>query len=75
MNKKVHHVFPHQGGGWSVRRSDTARASRIFSNKNDAIEYARKLAQKDHSDLFVHNKDGTISQKNSYGPDTYPSMN
>ena len=72
MSKKDRHVVPSASGGWAVRQSGAERASRVFDNQQKAVEYARTLAKKEHSELYVHGKDGTIKGRNSYGRDPYP---
>lgn len=72
MPKKSQHVVPNQMGGWSVRKAGAPRATRRFETQQDAIKYARGLAQKEHAELYVHRKDGTIRQKDSYGGDPHP---
>lgn len=61
-----YHVVPSREGGWAVRRSGSARASRLFSTERAAIEYARQTARKEHTNLFVHLGDGTVTNRESY---------
>jgi hypothetical protein len=70
--KKDRHVVPNPRGGWAVRQSGAAKASRTFESQKEAVTYARDLAKKGRSELYVHRKDGTISDRNSYGSDPYP---
>lgn len=73
MTKKAsQHVVPNQKGGWSVRKSEAPKATRVFEKKNDAVDFARNVAKKGHSELYIHKKDGTISEKRSYGNDPCP---
>lgn len=70
--KKDHHVAPNPKGGWSVVRSGAARATRVFDKKEDAVGFARKLAKRNGAELFVHRRDGTIQERDSYGQDPFP---
>lgn len=72
MSKKSTHVVPNKNDGWSVRKSGSSRASKVFDTKKDAIDYAKGQAKKEKSELYIHKKDGTISDKNSYGNDPCP---
>ncbi len=72
MSKKSAHVVPNPNGGWAVRRAGAARASRTFATQNDAEDYARDFAKKEHLELYIHRRDGTIRAKNSYGNDPHP---
>jgi hypothetical protein len=65
--KRDQHVVPNPKGGWSVVRSGAARATRVFGSQQDALGFARKLAKKDRADLYVHRRDGTIEERDSYG--------
>ena len=71
--KKGHHVVQSVNGGWSVRRSGAVRASRNFTTQADAVTYAREQARKEHGELYVHRRDGTISRRDSYGNDPHPA--
>jgi len=67
MSKTTHHVMPGQAGGWSVRKGGASRASKVFDTQAEAIDYAKILAKKNGSELYIHAKDGTIRDKKSYG--------
>lgn len=69
MPRKDRHVVPNSDKGWSVRRSGAARASRVFDTQAQAIDYARSQAKKDKAELYIHKKDGTIRDRDSYGND------
>jgi hypothetical protein len=67
MTRKYRHVIAHSSGGWSVHRAGASRASRIFSAQADAVRYGKEIARKERTDLYVHRRDGTVKEKNSYG--------
>ena len=68
MPSKGQHVVPNNGQ-WSVRRSGSERASKVFGTQDEAIEYARRLAQNQQTELYIHGRDGRIRERNSYGGD------
>jgi uncharacterized protein YdaT len=72
MAKKTHHVVPNPNGGWSVKKGGATRASKVFDTQVDAVKYAKVQAKKAHSELYVHRKDGTIRERDSYGSDLFP---
>jgi Uncharacterized protein conserved in bacteria (DUF2188) len=72
MAKKTHHVVPNPSGGWSVKKGGASRASKVFKTQVDAVDYAKDQAKKAHSELYVHRKDGTIRERDSYGNDPFP---
>ncbi|MBS8269845.1 DUF2188 domain-containing protein [Halomonas sp. DP1Y21-3] len=52
--------------GWAVKTSGTSRAGKVFESKAEAVEYARRVARKEHGELYVHGLDGTIQERKSY---------
>ncbi len=74
MSKKTNHVIPAKGGEWAVKKSGSTRASQTFDRKEDAIKYAREISRKESADLFIHKKDGTVQERNSYGKSPHPAM-
>jgi hypothetical protein len=69
MAKANQHVVPDGKGEWNVRRSGASRATRSFTTQNHAVSFARKLAKRSESELFIHGRDGTIRDRESYGKD------
>lgn len=72
MSKASKHVVPNPSGGWSVKSSGAARASKSFDTQQKAISYGRDSAKKSGTELYIHGRDGTIKNKNSYGSDPMP---
>lgn len=64
--KNSRHVVPRQDG-WAVKKAGATRASKVFDKQSDAIQYAREQSRKESGELYVHRKDGTIRQRDSYG--------
>jgi len=71
MKKADQHVVP-RNGSWAVRRTGAERATKLFETQKEAIDHARTIARKENTELFVHRKDGTIRERNSYGNDPFP---
>lgn len=69
--KKNVHVVPHEEG-WAVKREGAKRASSVHGTKAPATEAGRKTAKAEKVELVIHNKDGKISDKDSYGNDPNP---
>lgn len=70
MPKNVHVV--HSQGEWKVRREGSLRASRVFEDKKSAIDYGKKIGREDRVELYIHNMDGRISCRSSFGNDPFP---
>jgi hypothetical protein len=58
----------HKDGEWVNEIEDSAVAS-AFETKAEAIEAGRKEAQSRLTEHVIHNEDGTVSGRNSYGND------
>lgn len=70
--KKQVHVVPSKDVGWAVRQSGASRASKLFSTKEPAVAYGRKLSQGQSGEFVIHNRNGQIAQKHSHGNDPFP---
>ena len=69
MSKKGQHVVP-SSDGWSVKKAGAARASSVHLKQTDAIEAATRIARNQKTELYIHGRDGSIRERNSYGNDT-----
>lgn len=72
MARPSTHVTPNGGNGWRVQQGGGERASAILPTKAQAVERARELSQKQHTELVIHNRNGQISGSDSHGRDPYP---
>ena len=70
--RKSHHVVPAPSGGWNVRKSGAERASKHFDTQGKAIIWAREASKTAKSELYIHRRDGTVREKDSYGNDPNP---
>ncbi len=71
MSKKNQHVVPH-GKEWAVKGAGNSKATVVTSTQQESIERAREIAQNNHSELFIHNRQGQIRERNTYGQDPNP---
>lgn len=71
MSKKDIHVVPHQDG-WATKKEGAGRAGAVLETQREAIERARDQARREHVEVVIHRKDGTIRDSDSYGADPYP---
>jgi hypothetical protein len=69
---QAQHVVRNSEGDWLVKRADASRASKSFSTQKDAEVYARGIAKKNKTELFIHGRDGLIRDRSSYGSDPFP---
>ena len=69
--EKNQHVLPHPDG-WQVKGEGNERATIVVPTQAEAIEIAREIAINNKSELLIHDQNGQVRQKNSYGNDPYP---
>lgn len=69
---KNQHVTPHPNGGWQVKGANNSRATVRTGTQKQAINIAKTIAKNNHSEVVIHNKQGVIREKNSYGNDPHP---
>jgi hypothetical protein len=68
----VHVVYAKAGKVWRVEVTGNKRASGSHATKPPAVVQARKLATRNKSELVIHNQDGKIGERRSYGNDPFP---
>ena len=71
MKKDSQHVSPHRNGGWSVRKTASVKATKVFDKQGEAIKFGKTLARKKSSDLYVHSRDGLVREKFSFSADPF----
>lgn len=67
--RKNQHVVPHKEK-WGIKGQGNKRLTKVTLTQREAIEIAKKIAKNQKSELFIHRKDGTIRERNSYGKDS-----
>ena len=70
---KNQHVVPN-GDKWSVKGEGNEGNTATFDTQKEAIEKGREIAINQKSELFIHNKEGKIRERSSYGNDPYPPI-
>jgi hypothetical protein len=69
--RKNQHVVPHNDA-WAVRGEGNLKVTKEFDTQQEAIKYARNVAQNQQSELLIHGENGQIRARDSYGNDPYP---
>ncbi len=67
------HIVPNNGQ-WQLKRENATRATKIFNTQKEAIAFGRKIAIRQQSELIIHNRQGRIRDKDSYGNDPCPPV-
>jgi hypothetical protein len=68
----VHTV--HRDGAW-LNEIEGGQVLPRHRTKDEAVAAGRDRAQRDRTEHVVHNMDGTIGYRNSYGHDPFPPRN
>lgn len=70
MGKNQHVVK--RGDGWAVRGEGNGRDTSHHKTQEQAREAAREIAINQRSEVVIHNREGQIRDKDSYGSDPNP---
>ena len=74
MSKKRDiHVIPH-AEGWATKKEQAQRVGSVADTQKEAIDRAREQAKREHVEVVIHRKDGTIRDSDSYGNDPKPPI-
>ena len=61
------HVEPRPDGRWAVIREGNKKASAAHPTREQAEKHARSMAAKSGSEVYVHDRQGTVREHDSYG--------
>lgn len=68
---KNQHVVKREDG-WAVRGEGNERDTSHHQTQEQARQAAREIAINQQSEVVIHNRQGQIRDKDSYGNDTHP---
>lgn len=71
MTRRNQHVTPHSDG-WAVKPEGGQKPSSVHRTQREAVDRAREIAQKQRTELFIHDRKGRIRERDSYGHDPFP---
>ncbi len=66
--KKGVHVTP-RGNKWAVMREGSERASSLHDTQEQAEKKGRETARRDKVEFYLHDRQGQIRKRDSYGSD------
>lgn len=70
--KQVHTTFNKSAGNWRNVSSGATKPNKVFETKSEAKSAGRQQAINQKAEHVIHNEDGKIAQRNSYGNDPFP---
>lgn len=65
VSKKAEHVVSHEDG-WAVKAEGAEQPTKVYDNKQDAVDRAKEIAQNKGTSAVIHTKDGTIQNQFNY---------
>lgn len=73
MGKNIH-VTHRVSGDWAVIGERDSRASSLHDTQAAAIGEGRAIAQRNQSELVIHDRHNRIRDKDSFGNDPHPPV-
>lgn len=70
--KNVHTTYNKSASNWRNIREGASKPSKVYDSKSQAQADGRRMAINLKSEHLIHNQDGKIGQRNSYGNDNFP---
>lgn len=71
MKKNVHVTHHKDLNNWHVMYEGETTPRAMFDTKEEAVKNGREMAMESGVELLIHNKDGVIRDKRSYGHDPH----
>ncbi len=71
-SKNIHTTYNKSAGNWRNIREGASKPSKVYETKAEAQAEGRQIAVNQKTEHLIHNQDGKISQRNSYGNDDFP---
>jgi uncharacterized protein YdaT len=62
------YVVPYKGNKWAIKNEGAARVEKVFDNKTEAVQQARKEARESNASLTIQKRTGKVQQRISYNP-------
>jgi hypothetical protein len=74
MAREYYHITKNAISGWDFKKQSSEVVLKHESNKQDLIDYAANYCRERErqgylSELVIHNADGTIADRRTYGDD------
>ncbi len=71
-NKQIHTTYSKTASNWRNVSNGANRLAKVYSTKVDTQAAGRTQAMNNKAEHIIHNQDGRIASRNSYGNDPYP---
>lgn len=71
MSKQNQHVVP-RDDQWAVQGAGAKPPTELFKRKQDAVDRAREITQRQQTELVGRGRDGRTQYNDSHGNDPFP---
>ena len=71
-SSNVHTTYNQEAGNWRNISEGASKPVKVYETKAEAQSDGRDIASSRGVEHLIHNQDGKISQRNSYGNDDFP---
>jgi ketosteroid isomerase-like protein len=68
----VHTTHSNKNDNWRNVSEGASKPSKVFETKYEAKAAGRQIAINNGVEHIIHNEDGKIAERNSYGNDPFP---
>lgn len=72
MGKNIHITHDKTNKTWDVKEEGNPNPLETHRTQSEAIDDGRDRAQRNESELVIHDRDNRIRDKDSYGRDPHP---
>lgn len=70
--RQVHTTYSKQAGNWRNISAGSSRPAKVYATKAQAQAVGRQQAINSKAEHIIHNQNGQIASRNSYGRDPFP---
>jgi hypothetical protein len=71
-NANVHTTHSNKDNNWRNISEGASKPSKVFPTKVAAEAAGRQIAINNHVEHIIHDENGKIAERNSYGNDPFP---
>lgn len=71
-NKNVHVTYRRDEDKWQAKTVGKEKAAGLYDTKSEALDAGRDIAKNNRSELVIHDRNGIIRDKDSFGNDPVP---
>ena len=64
--KKTLHVVPYHRLWWAIMQEGNNTPLNVFDDPDDAILVGKRRAEQTHTEVVIHNDDGTVKERVTY---------